>query len=258
VNQIRLTLKELNENISFNVTGSEANQSFSTRVRGVSVNLEKHDYAIFLGPDSHLLEPFESIISKSQFRIKRLNIKGIRIHGRSEKHALIKGYHELLDLVDECEIDGLGYGRQRSPFFMDGLRKEFPFSLAAAKKIKVLLDNQMGHLIRHCARAILYADEQDHAITKGHSEKATDYREHVVPCIMIAEKAAELTYNGASEQRVADFIMQHLVIVRICKSEAIIMDKTLNLKDRMPKGWQWGDTIYARLLAANIKYSITH
>lgn len=252
----QITLQELNEISDFNVTGVEDKQSFSTRVRGVCVNLEKFDYAIFLGADSHLLEAFKMLIENSSFNIKRVNKKGLRIHGFTDKAGLLKGYQELINLVDECDIEGLGYGRHRSPFFIDGLRKEFPLPLAAAKKINVLLSNNMGHLIRYCARAILYADEQDYTITKGYSEKGTDYREHVVPCILIAEKAAEMTFNGASELQVADFIEQHLIIVRICTSEANLLDNILKLRDRMPDGWLWGDSIFARLSAANIAFSI--
>lgn len=246
----KFSRQKLREITGFNVTGPETGHAFSTVVRGLSVNLEGYDYAIPVGNRTELIEPLQQLVEAAGFEVQKTNLKGFRIEGKPEAEHL-ESYSTLLKLINGCELEGLGYGRERHPLFRDEYRTAYPLTLASSKQIRVLLNNGMGHLIRLNARALLYADEQDNIITVG-SSSCPQYREHVVPCILVAQRAAELCMEGKSDEEVASFIKDHLAIVRISIEQARYLDIDLKLKDRMPEGW--GDSIYARLEFAEIEF----
>lgn len=211
-----------------------------------------------MGNQNKLREPLIEVVEQSGFAVKKINTKGFRIFGR-EKNQHIIGYKELIECVMECEIDDLGFGRNRHPVFIDKSRYSENLNLESAKKIAILINNGLGHLLRKTAREVLYADCQDLNITKGRSinyKEETKYREHVVPCIKIVERAAILTAEGFTVEEVANFIRTHLVIILITREEAKYIDIDLGLRDRMPENWSWGDNIFARLDEGNIKYSL--
>lgn len=243
--------------IKRDVSGKDLSSSFVTTVRGIQVNLENKDYAIFLGAKSKLKKQIKSLVKGAGYLVKKDNTRGIRLHGRSEQHLL--GYKELIDCIEQCKIDGLGYGRDRNPIFVDKYKTEDDLFLVSAKKIKTLVDNDLGHILRLCAREILYADYRCSRITKGQSDSYSaeqGHREHVVPCTMLAELAALKLKGGESIEMVAKFIEEHLVIVLINKNEADLLDNEFGLKTVMPANWEVGGSVYARLECAEIPFTL--
>lgn len=243
--------------IKRNVSGKDLSSSFVTTVRGIQVNLENKDYAIFLGAKSQFKEQITSLVKSAGYLIKKDNSRGIRLHGHPEQHLL--GYKELIDCIEQCEIDGLGYGRDRNPIFVDKNKTEDDLFLVSAKKIKTLVDNDLGHILKLCAREILYADYRCSRITKGQSDSYSaeqGYREHVVPCTMLAELAALKLKAGESIEMVAKFLKEHLAIILINKKEADLLDNEFGFKTTMPDHWEIGDSVYARLECAEIPFTL--
>lgn len=105
------------------------------------------------------------------------------------------------------------------------------------------------------ARGLLSGDSIDHIITLGQSLNRTDddtYREHIVPCIMIHNKAIDMVLNKASVVEVALMISTNLFIVLISNKEQELLDVTKGWRTTMPDGWKFGDNPLDRLLQAGI------
>lgn len=127
--------------------------------------------------------------------------------------------------------------------------------LKIAKRYRNSIDNE-DQLQLDNSRLMLEGDGIDHLIVVGKSKNYTlenAYREHVVPCILIHNRAAQMTIDGASLTEVANFIKTNLAIVLINSDEARKLDVELGLRTSMPTGWNWGDSIFARLKAGNIE-----
>jgi hypothetical protein len=91
----------------------------------------------------------------------------------------------------------------------------------------------------------------DNYILAGSSVSGDVWREHVVPCVAIRDRCFELFEQNKSIEDVATFIEAHLKLAKISE-ERETLDYKLGLKDRMPKGWNWGGNIWARLKQARI------
>jgi len=123
-----------------------------------------------------------------------------------------------------------------------------------ARAYRFAIDNEHQYMLDD-HRTILCADAVDHMITVGSScaRSADDsYREHVVPCVMIHNRAIELTRAGEPAAVVAAMISANMMIVQISNAEAVLIDEQLGLRTTMPVGWTWGDSPLARLKFANI------
>jgi len=123
-----------------------------------------------------------------------------------------------------------------------------------ARRYKFALDNRDQYML-DAARILLSGDDIDHIITIGESEKRTDtntYREHIVPCIMIHNQAIDMLQSGTSVTVVAQMIKANLAIVLITNEEADKLDTELGLQTTMPVDWQFGNDVFARLIAAEI------
>jgi hypothetical protein len=124
-----------------------------------------------------------------------------------------------------------------------------------ARAYKFAIDNQHQHMLDD-HRHMLCADAVDHLIVIGSSKNRTNensYREHVVPCIMIHNRAIEMTMEGCSTAEVAAMIASNMMVVQITKEESSMLDDTLGLRTSMPEDWSWGDNPLARLKFANIE-----
>lgn len=124
-----------------------------------------------------------------------------------------------------------------------------------AKRFRFLIDNEDGFGLEN-TRGLLEGDSIDHLITVGESvnrTKTNTYREHIVPCIMIYNRAVEMTLANASITEVAQMIKQHLAIVLITNEEAELLDNELDMQTTMPEGWEFGGDVFARLKTANIQ-----
>ncbi|WP_041509302.1 hypothetical protein [Shewanella sp. cp20] len=94
----------------------------------------------------------------------------------------------------------------------------------------------------------------DDFVLDGVSKKGNDYREHIVPCVLIRNHANKMFDQGFTIEDVESMINDHLRIVKISTAEAKYIDNTLGLKERMPEGWEfgYGDPL-ARLHAGNVE-----
>ena len=116
------------------------------------------------------------------------------------------------------------------------------------------------------SRILLEADKLDHLITVGKSANAPEdrpYREHIVPCVMIHNEVIRLLLHAGvrdhevSEEvihQAASLIKNNLAIVLISKEEQEKLDISLGLRTSMPKDWKFGDSIFARLEAAELEW----
>jgi hypothetical protein len=81
-------------------------------------------------------------------------------------------------------------------------------------------------------------------------------REHVVPRIYIIEECKRMLHNGATDEAISDLILQNTKIVLISSQEQFRLDSRqhLNLSQKMPHGWAFGDDVFARLREAKIEW----
>ena len=70
---------------------------------------------------------------------------------------------------------------------------------------------------------------------------------------MIVDEAIRMYDEDQSIEQVADMMQHNLKIVHITKEEQKVVDYELQLQRKMPQGWKFGDSIFARLEAADIK-----
>jgi hypothetical protein len=124
-----------------------------------------------------------------------------------------------------------------------------------AKRFRYFIDNEDGFGLEN-ARALLEGDSIDHLITIGESVKRTkenSYREHIVPCIMVFNQAVTMTMEKRSITEVAQMIKNNLAIVLITNEEAELLDNELDMQTSMPENWNFGDSVFARLVTAQIQ-----
>jgi len=83
------------------------------------------------------------------------------------------------------------------------------------------------------------------------------YREHIVPIILLINEALKMFKEGATDAEIAVMLQQNLFVYHITNKQARHLDVELGLRTTMPKGWKFGDSVFARLDAAGIKYKST-
>ena len=104
----------------------------------------------------------------------------------------------------------------------------------------------------------------DRLITIGHSQLALSakpneqWREHVVPAVMVKRKVYEMAKQHAPPRVISEFLKAHLAILIITKKEAQLMDRQItadneSLRTSMREGWDWGHDPLARIKAVGIK-----
>ena len=81
------------------------------------------------------------------------------------------------------------------------------------------------------------------------------WREHVIPCRVIIYEIHRMFANAESDESVAQFIREHVMIVRVSDEERRRLDsRDSKLKQRMPKDWEFGHDKFDRFLKAGIKF----
>ena len=94
----------------------------------------------------------------------------------------------------------------------------------------------------------------DKLVEIGCSKNGGEYREHVVPRVVIRDLCLMEFEKGKTAQDVVELIDDLLMIAKISKKEAHYLDHVLKLKTTMPDGWVYGSgNNKARLLVANIE-----
>ena len=98
----------------------------------------------------------------------------------------------------------------------------------------------------------------DELVAVGRSQDDACCREHVVPRLIICNRAEEMLKSGVETIEVARFIAEHLKIVYLTQKQCDLLNKkkNYNLRQKMPEGWEFGQDHYARLHAAQIPYSL--
>ncbi len=244
----KYTVEELRQATGFNILPGLYDKYYQINIRGLRIEIMSDCYKVINLNTLELYRLIVNFIEEHGFIIKRKEGKT-----KEEKRItikpfdnLIEGYKFLLERINDSDIEGLG--KKENPLFRDKISDEKGAYYSAAFVIKMLIDNGIGHLIPGKHREILHADDRDKQIIKGESKDSASYREHVVPCILIIEHAIAMVVEGSSVEEIANFIKKHLVIIKIDKNQADKINNQLKLKDKMPKGWNWGDNIYARLV----------
>ena len=79
------------------------------------------------------------------------------------------------------------------------------------------------------------------------------YGGHVIPLSMVFKRWLELIDAGLSPKEQRAFLEHHLEVVWITVAEQQKLDRELKLKSKMPDGWTWDDSKYARLDYADIE-----
>jgi len=95
-------------------------------------------------------------------------------------------------------------------------------------------------------------------ITIGTSKNGGGHKEHLVPCVVLRNRAFSMYREGKSEKNVAEMLEKFLRIAKISKAEAYYLDhgvfNGIKLKTAMPVYWNWDTgSVMARLEAAGIE-----
>ena len=174
---------------------------------------------------------------------------GYEVANNSDKAIFVPftNMDDFFDLASMIEnIDDIVGNSRRS--YSSISREGFFIKTAAA--MKAMLDLGMPGMMTRVA-----FDKIDDVIALNEKTEVNNYREHIVPCVMIIEEAFRMfDEDDASVAEVAVMIQQNLFIVHIPAEKAREIDVDLKLKTTMPEGWKFGDNVFARLDAANVDY----
>ncbi len=121
-----------------------------------------------------------------------------------------------------------------------------------AERYQFAITNKDQPMLDLC-RSLLDADKFDKKISINFASIERTYREHLVPCVMIHNHIIEMIQSDKTLTEVAKVISHHLKIAYIKPDEAKTLDYEMKLRTSMPNGWNWGDSIMARLNAAQIE-----
>ena len=153
----------------------------------------------------------------------------------------IPTFWKIVEAIEETSVEGKG-NRQTTQLF--------PITydpVAIAKMYRVVIETKNQTMLNN-HRAMLQADSHDNAISLNKKTAENDYREHVVPCVMIHNKVVDMiNIEGATDFEVAKFIDENMKIMHIPTDAANRLDGPMGLRTSMPKGWEWGDNILARV-----------
>lgn len=89
-------------------------------------------------------------------------------------------------------------------------------------------------------------------IIVGQSTNESRYHEHIVPRVYVRDQASKMFNDGDEIEDVVVMLEKNLKVVLITDDEQKHLDAML--KEKMPDGWNFGDSIFARLDAAGINW----
>jgi len=154
-----------------------------------------------------------------------------------------KNIEDFLLVVNDIEnIDGIAkvrkLGTQLFPTEFNPLK--------VAKGYIFAIENENQDML-NLHRGMLTADNHDKRISLNKKTDVLNYREHLVPCIVIHNEAIRLAKEGESAIRISQMIESNLKIGHIRTEDAELLNGSSGLKSSMPNGWKFGDSIMARL-----------
>ena len=220
---------------------------------GTKCETKTNWYTIGYKRTAEELEVIRTEIESQGFSVKGKASDCINVHFNKVQDVL-ENFWTLVNIVEN--IDGLVEKTRgvATKVFSREVDEENKFEKIAGRYFYAI-QNQDQELL-DLARGLLSGDSIDRLISRGESVDcgSVDYwREHIVPCIMIHNKAIEMVLGGSTKTEVSQMVASNLAIVRITKAEAHKLDVELGLRTTMPAGWNWGDSIFARLDSAGIK-----
>ena len=122
--------------------------------------------------------------------------------------------------------------------------------LKIAKAYIFAIENEYQDMLNN-HRDLLTADTHDKRIALNRKTEEFSYREHLVPVIVVHNEAIRMAQAGDSAIAISQMIERNLKIGHIRPSEAKQLNETMQMT--MPEGWQFGDSILARLDVLNIR-----
>lgn len=147
------------------------------------------------------------------------------------------------------EIDAIVRATRASQYFN---RSYDPLQIA--NRYFFAVQNKDQDLI-NMSRTLLSADGYDSSIAINKPSETRTYREHVVPCIKIhTEIMKRIMLSETTPKDIAQFIKDNLKIAYISTEDRQRIDFEYKWLTDMPKDWNWGDSITARLDETNTKY----
>ena len=147
------------------------------------------------------------------------------------------------------EIDAIVRATRATQYF----KREYN-PLRIANRYFFAVENKDQDLI-NMSRALLSSDGYDDAIAINKPSETRTYREHIVPCIKIHTEVMKRVMSGSyTPIDIAEFIENNLKISYISEEDRKRIDFYHGWLTDMPKHWNWGDSITARLDQSNTQY----
>jgi hypothetical protein len=173
----------------------------------------------------------------SELEWTRINSRFMRA-----KFTDVATFWDIVDKIENLSVQGKTSGHTTQLFST----AYNPVSIAQTYRAVIESKNQVM-LNNH--RGMLQADSHDKVISVNKKTCKNDYREHIVPCVMIHNKVIEMILQGANDFDVAKLIDDNMKIMHIPTADANRLDGAMGLKTSMPEGWEWGDDPMARIHA---------
>ena len=123
-------------------------------------------------------------------------------------------------------------------------------SFSEALLTLMMKETMHGKRVRMPLQHINSAESSAHKHLKDYNKVL--HGEHIIPLSMVFKRWLELIDEGVSAEQQRDFLEHHLEVVWITVAEQQKLDRELKLKSKMPEGWTWNDSKYARLNHADI------
>ena len=161
-----------------------------------------------------------------------------------------------LEVIDFIYDNGLrGNWQQReipTTTTNDGLFEKTAKAFKALVEIEAwdFLDNRK-FFDAHDDFAII-SESSAYTTAKAANPNYSGRREHIVPCTMIKTEAVRMVRKGATIGEIAQMLKTNLAIVMISDEEQKRLDAVY--QTTMPQGWEFGDSIFARLDVMGIDY----
>lgn len=229
----------------------------------VQLNTKLRNYGAGYGLDEEERLALMAELTRQQelgvFELSTANTKSA--FARYEGMEKFWKWTEIIENIDSIVASTRGFATKL--FTRDQADERIFEKIARTYQFAIRLEHQN---LLDTSRILLEADKLDHLITVGKSANAPEdrpYREHIVPCVMIHNEVIRLLLDAGVRERevpeevihqIATFIKNNLAIVLICKEEQEKLDITLGLRTSMPKNWKFGDSIFARLEAAELEW----
>ena len=226
-------------------TNQQERPQYTADINGIQCELKRKTLTIGFGSSVTVREQLFNALVDSPFTLCDTQPNGY-INLEYSTDDDVTEFCNLLTFINELDIQRTSSGRRT----YTGVNKLGLFT-NIAKVIKAASDVKMYSMIN---RDVFGSGIYD-IIAINEKNETNNYGEHLVPCVMIIDEAFRMfEEDNASVNEVAHMIKCNLVVMFIPTEVANKMDYELGLKTTMPEGWQFGDSVFARLHAAEYSF----